>query len=109
MLDLGVLNKSPTEINLIVSIAIMLHMAAHETLLVLRLNQWLVVEVTILSGTVCWQPRIPMVMVQVMAKNSAITMEMANQLMGLISPILVIQKVNPQNRYWCRRRLSCQG
>ena len=37
-------------------------------------------------------------MVQVMAKNSAILMVMANQLTGLKLPILVIQKVSPKNQ-----------
>ena len=57
-------------------------MAARETLLGLRLNQWSVGEVMLLSGKVCWRPTILTVMVQVMAKNSAIPMEMANRRPG---------------------------
>ena len=50
---LGALSKSLTEINLVVSIAITLHMEDRETLSGFWLNQWLVEEVTLLSGTVC--------------------------------------------------------
>ena len=38
------------------------------------------------------------------SSNGEEPMEMANRLIGLISPILVIQKVPPPNRYWCWRR-----
>ena len=52
-LVLGELNKSRTEINLDVSIAITLHMEDRETPLGFRLNQWLVMEVGLLSGIMC--------------------------------------------------------